>query len=138
LSQYSQRRPIVQVRSHAHQYLNSEASFTAKGVKWLESKNIYILAVFMAFFLYQCDRLYDLRRLFQELRGTAWQMSRGLTTSNDPNVYVDSEWIFGLAAIILSLVIASKRVFAKRVSPFVAENQEELEEVVLKQRLVGA
>jgi hypothetical protein len=65
-------------------------------------------------------------------------MSRGLTTSNDPNVYVDSEWIFGLAAIILSLVIASKRVFAKRVSPFVAENQEELEEVVLKQRLVGA
>ncbi len=91
----------------------------------------------MAFFLYQYDRLYDLKQVFQGLRGSIKEKSRGFTTSNDPEVYIDSEWVFGLAMIILSFVIATKRVFASKVSPITIDDEQELEEKVLLQRVAG-
>lgn len=91
----------------------------------------------MAFFLYQCDRIYDLRRVISEARSTVYQKTRGLTTSNDPDVYVDSEWVFGLSMIILSLVIAAKRTFTRASSPFAMDDQAQLEEEVENQRMLG-
>lgn len=123
LSQYSNRRTSAPSRLNPHPYLGNEVSQSAQGVKWVQSKNIYILAVVMAFFLYQCDRIYDLRRIFLGVQSTLYQKSRRFTTSEDPEVYVDQEWIFGLSLIILSLVISAKRVFAKRVSPFSLDEQ---------------
>ena len=76
----------------------------------------------MAVVLYQVDRMYDIKHVMHGACQSIREASRKWSTSNDPNAFVDQEWIVGLAMIILSLVIASKRVVLRGVkSPFLVD-----------------
>jgi hypothetical protein len=91
-----------------------KSSMRAKGIRALTQPSIYILSVVLAFFLYHADRLYDLRRLIGKTRDDVNNMTDQLRTSNDANASIDALWVFILAVLILSGVLAVKKVLAKR------------------------
>ena len=77
----------------------------------------------MAFFIYHADRLYDLRGVYDQSVRDMNHLTDTLRTGNEANASIDALWVFVLAVLILSFVLALKRVLAKR--SLNADNEED-------------
>lgn len=96
-------------------FIKNERSFKARGIRSLQQPSVYILTILFAFGLYQVDRLYDLRNVYNQQKENVSDMQEGL--KNLPEKTRDlanTAWAFGAALLILALVLAFKRVYQRR------------------------
>jgi len=87
----------------------------ANGVRSLQQPSIYIVAVIAAFLLYYVDRHYGFNYIFSKVSDEAEHMKSHLQINQeDPSSPIDSMWVFVVSVILLSLVLAMKRVMDRR------------------------
>eukprot|EP00347_Sterkiella_histriomuscorum_P004707 403359416 len=104
----------VHRRHDPHHFMNNEQSFKARGIKSLQQPTVYILAVIFAFCLYQLDRLYDLRQVYTQQSQNLNEMKENLKTIPAQTQEMPSYWVLAISLVILTLVIAFKRVYQRK------------------------
>lgn len=102
--------------------LQQDPTLKARGVKFLQSRNIYVLAVFLAMFLYQCDRWYDLRQVICSVTST---VSRLVADDVNEDILIDAKWVLLCSLLILSVVITVKRIETNKAKEEALEQAED-------------
>lgn len=89
-----------------------------KGVKALQTPSVYIIAVVAAFLLYYIDRHYGFNLIFAKTQEEFEGLKSGLPLSQ---LDQESTWhqlqLLALSILVLSLVLALKRVMDRRKKP---------------------
>ncbi|CDW90147.1 UNKNOWN [Stylonychia lemnae] len=109
---------------------------SAHGVKSLQTPATYILAIIAALVIYHIDQRYRIDRLVENSKQKVNDIKEEIKQiTNEDNEPTQISGILILSILILSAVLAIKRVQNKRQIPQVDESSEEVENVLIQRQM---
>lgn len=86
----------------------------AQGIKALQAPSTYILAIIASLGLYYVDKRYRLENVLEESKRVLEEVKEGMISNKqDPQATIDPQWVLLFAVLLLSFVLALKRVYQK-------------------------